>query len=104
MIPDMPTFLHRTPGDTKPVPKEQKPILFGPAAQKQIDKNHRRNEKLAVRPKILQAIMEGADTFGKIRLMSGVEVDPYIRSALRVFIKRGHIQKVGRRYYPNRWS
>ncbi len=98
-IGPLPKFLERKPGDTGRKMRAQRKVPWKPtkvmrevaekdAAKRQID---------ADRPMVLAAVRDGADTFGKIRKITGLETAT-INKALKYYIKHRYIIKTGRRY------
>ncbi len=114
----LPTFLKRTAGDARTVfsTKTVKPAdhsvagtvtgrhsngihpMIGPIGEANILRLRRLSAKERARGTVLKAIQGGADTFGKIRIATGIEDDGLIRSALRRYIQSGRVDQNGRRY------
>ena len=98
-IGNIPAFLRRTPGDTKPAGRRRNVWCTTPAMKAAAQQDRERREKIAARPVVLQAIANGADTFGKIRRATSLP-DPWIQSALRFHVRERAIVKAGKRYQP----
>ncbi len=96
-LADIPHFLRRSPGKIKRRRRSRKAWRITPAMKIAAQKNQARREKIAARPVVLQAIEDGADTFGKIRKVTGLS-DPWIQSAIRFLVKERAILKTGKRY------
>ena len=97
-IGNIPDFLRRTPGGTNPAPRPHNVWRMTPAMKAAAQKDQARREKIAARPIVLRAIEDGADTFGKIKKVTGLS-DPWIQAALRFQVKECAILKTGKRYY-----
>lgn len=95
---DIPDFLRRTPGDTKPGRRRRNVWRTTPAMKDAARQDRERREKIAGRPVVLQAVADGADTFGKIRKATSLP-NPWIQSALRFHVKGHAILKTGKRYH-----
>ncbi len=98
-IGNIPDFLRRTSGKTKRRQQPRKVWRVTPAMQDAAQKDRARREKIAVRPVVLRAVKDGADTFGKIRKATSLP-DPWIQSALRFHVRERAIVKAGKRYQP----
>lgn len=99
LVRERPSFLTRTPGDTKPVrrpcPNSWK---VSPLMKEAIEKDRKKREKIEARPAVRKAVKAGADTVGKIRKATDLETS-YIQAALRFYMKIHKILRVGKRYY-----
>ncbi len=98
-IGPLPTFLKRTEGDTgrKMAAKRKAPWKPTKVMRKVAKKDAAKRKVEADRPKVLAAIKDGADTFGKIQKATGLE-SKTIWKAMRYYIKHRYITKTGRRY------
>ena len=97
-LDNMPDFLRRSPGKTKPVRQPRTAWHVTPAMKAAAQKDQDRRQKIAARPVVLRAIEDGADTFGKLRKATNL-ADPWIQAALRHHVKERAILKTGRRYH-----
>ena len=97
-LDDIPDFLRRTSGKTKPATRPSKTWRVTPAMKVAAQKDQARRQKAEARPVVLRAIEDGADTFGKIRKATDLS-DPWIQTALRFHIKERAILKDGKRYH-----
>ncbi len=98
-IGPLPKFLKRKPGDTgrKMYAKRKVPWKPTKAMKEAAEKDTAKRQIEADRPKVLAAIKDGADTFGKIRKATGLETKT-INKALRHYLKNRYVFKIGRRY------
>ncbi len=96
-LKDMPDFLHRTSGKTKPAQRPRSVWKTTPAMKVAADRDREKCDEIAGRPAVLQAVESGADTFGKIRKVTTL-ADPLIKSALRFHVKERAVLKNGNRY------
>ena len=97
-LDDIPDFLRRTSGKTKPATRPRKTWRVTPAMKVAAQKDQARRQKAEARPVVLRAIEDGADTFGKVRKATGLP-DPCIQAALRFHVKAHAILKTGKRYH-----
>ena len=67
-------------------------------ARQKIERRDRREAKIASRQRVLRAVANGADTFGKLRKRLS-ERDAELRSALRFLCKTGAVVKASARRY-----
>ena len=100
IIGPRPVFLDRQRGDVakarRPNPCKWRPTKTQEAAAAQARK---KIDGVRARGPVLAAVGAGADTFGKIRKVTGIEAS-IIRAALRFHITKSRaITKVGARYY-----
>ena len=110
----IPEFLKRKPGDERTVFAVKPPLTaagdpvqgpsngihpsLGPLAEANIMRLRKLMAKDRARATVLKAIQGGADTFGKIRKVTGIEDDSLIRSALRRYVNAGRVEITGKRY------
>ena len=97
-LDQIPAFLRRTPGDTKPVQRLRTVWHVTPVMKAAAQKDQERRQKIAARPVVLQAIADGAETFGQIRKATGLS-DPWIQAALRFHVRERAVLKTGKRYH-----
>ena len=97
-LDDIPDFLRRTPNKTKRRQQPRTAWHVTPAMKAAAQKDQDRRQKIAVQPIVLQAIEDGADTFGKVRKATNL-ADPWIQAALRFHVKERAILKTGKRYH-----
>ena len=97
IIGELPAFLKRAPGDSKPAPKAQSTAWWkNPWAKR----DRQRRARLAARGDVRTAVERGADTMGKIRKATGLG-RPTVRAALRFYTRARVIERRGRRYWMN---
>ena len=94
----IPDFLRRLPGKTKPVQRPRTVWHVTPAMKAAAQKDQERRQKIAARPVVLQAIADGAETFGQIRKATDLS-DPWIQAALRFHVRERAVLKTGKRYH-----
>ncbi len=98
-LDDIPDFLRRTPGKTKPVRRPRKPWKTTPAMKAVAARDAEKRARIAARAVVCAAVEAGAETFGQIRKATGLD-GPTIRSALRFYVNRQrYITKTGRHYH-----
>ncbi len=97
-LDDIPDFLRRSPSKTKRRPQSRTVWHVTPAMKAAAQKDQDRRQKIAAQPIVLQAIEDGADTFGQIRKATNL-ADPWIQAALRFHVKERAILKTGKRYH-----
>ena len=97
-LDDIPDFLRRSPGKINPVRRPSPVWHVTPAMKAAAQKDQDRRQKIAAQPIVLQAIEDGADTFGQIRKATNL-ADPWIQAALRFHVKERAILKTGKRYH-----
>ena len=102
IIPERPSFLDRSPGDTGLQRRSRrKAWRQTPAAKKQAVRDAKRRAREQARPIVLKAVEVGVDmgrTFHGIRMSTRLDSNT-IHSALRFLIKTRAIRKDGRRYF-----
>ena len=103
IIPELPSFLDRFPGDTGPQRRPRRKVWRPtPAMQKQAQWDAKKREKIAARPTVFAAVKDGAETFNALRKATGLDPS-HIRSALRFYLNQARaIRKIDRRYYAVR--
>ena len=100
IIPERPSFLDHTSGDTVPPPRPRRKMWRQTSLiKKNAKRDAKKRERIAARPTVYAAVKAGAETFQALR--KATALDPtYIRSALRFYVNQQRaIQKIGSRYY-----
>jgi hypothetical protein len=97
-LDQIPGFLRRTSGKTKRRQRPRTAWRMTPAMKAAAQKDQARRQKIAARSVVLQAVEEGADTFGKVRKATDLS-DAFIQSALRFHVKERAILKAGKHYH-----
>ncbi len=98
-LDDIPDFLRRSPGKIKRRQRTRPTWHATPAMKAVAGRDAEKRAKIAARPGVCAAVEDGAETFGQIRKVTGLD-GPTIRSALRFYVNRQrYITKTGRRYH-----
>lgn len=99
--PKLPSFMIRNAENTPKAAFGGNPWKWETtkAMQEKINKDKKKADKEAAFQPVLQAVLDGHSTVGKIKKATGIET-PMIQHALLRLLKRKHVAKMGRQYLP----